>query len=124
MSSGQFFDGHASKEELAPSGGSALHQVKSVGVLIVGVGNMGGGMVANLLSKGWQVMVSDLDAKKVDFWVSKGATDQSLHRQAAPDLIATIICVVDALPADWLNAAFTPLTRPCLAGQRGRLTEP
>ncbi|MBC7647650.1 MAG: NAD(P)-dependent oxidoreductase, partial [Vitreoscilla sp.] len=37
---------------------------------------MGGGMAANLLSKGWNVLVSDLDAKKVDKWVSKGAVAQ------------------------------------------------
>ena len=30
-------------------------------VLIVGVGNMGGGMAANLLAKGWKVLVSDID---------------------------------------------------------------
>ncbi len=65
-------------------------------VLIVGVGNMGGGMAANLLSKGWQVAVSDLDAQKVKKWVSKGAFDQSIRAQAAPEFIAAIVCVVDA----------------------------
>lgn len=35
-------------------------------VLIVGVGNMGGGMAANLLAKGWNVLVSDTDAEKVE----------------------------------------------------------
>ena len=69
-------------------------------VLIVGVGNMGGGMAANLLSKGWQVLVRDIDAQKVDFWVSKGALNQSIHARAAPDLIATIICVVDAVQTE------------------------
>ncbi len=69
ISSGQFFDGHASKEKLASLGGSALHEMKSVGVLIVGIGNMGGGMAANLLAKGWNVVVSDTDAQKVKFWV-------------------------------------------------------
>jgi L-threonate 2-dehydrogenase len=68
----------------------------SKSVLIVGVGNMGGGMAANLLDKGWNVLVSDIDAKKVDFWVSKGAISQSIRAQAAPELVATIICVVDA----------------------------
>ena len=57
---------------------------------------MGGGMAANLLFKGWKVLVSDIDAKKVDFWVSKGAFDQSIRAQAAPELIAIIVCVVDA----------------------------
>lgn len=65
-------------------------------VLIVGVGNMGGGMTANLLSKGWNVLVSDTDVKKVGKWVSKGAVDQSIRAQEAPELIATIVCVVDA----------------------------
>ena len=65
-------------------------------VLIVGVGNMGGGMAANLLSKGWTVFVSDIDAQKVENWVAKGAFDQSTLAQAAPELIAIIICVVDA----------------------------
>ena len=68
-------------------------------VLIVGVGNMGGGMAANLLSKGWNVLVSDIDAQKVEKWVLKGAKSvvaQYLQGQAAPDVIATIVCVVDA----------------------------
>ena len=68
-------------------------------VLIVGVGNMGGGMVANLLSKGWRVLVSDIDAEKVEKWVSKGAVAQVIRAQLAPELIAntaTVVCVVDA----------------------------
>ncbi len=103
ISSGQFFDGHASKEKLASLGGSALHEMKSVGVLIVGIGNMGGGMAANLLAKGWNVVVSDTDAQKVKFWVSKGAKslkDQSNRAQTATDSIAIIICVVDALQTE------------------------
>ena len=68
----------------------------SKSVLIVGVGNMGGGMAANLLSKGWHVLVNDTDAQKVDFWVSKGAVAQTIRTQIAPDLIAIIVCVVDA----------------------------
>ena len=32
---------------------------------IVGVGNMGGAMAANLLSRGWTVHVNDLDAAKM-----------------------------------------------------------
>ena len=30
-------------------------------VVIIGVGNMDGGMAANLLAKGWKVLVSDID---------------------------------------------------------------
>lgn len=112
----QFSDGPplgsrtAAEPKSAPLGGSASHEVfskrgeaKSVGVLIVGIGNMGGGMAANLLSRGWNVLVSDIDTKKVESWVSKGAISQYLHAQTAPELIAikaTIICVVDAAQTD------------------------
>ena len=70
---------------------------------IIGVGNMGGAMAANLLSKGWSVLVSDIDTEKVEKWVSKGAIRQHLYARAAPESIAfeaTIICVVDALQTD------------------------
>ena len=69
-------------------------------VLIVGVGNMGGGMAANLLAKGWNVLVRDIDAKKVEEWVSKGAIDQSIRVQTAPDLVAVIVCVVEAVQTE------------------------
>ena len=72
----------------------------SKSVLIVGVGNMGGGMAANLLAKGWNLLVSDIDAQKVDFWVSKGAVAQTIRAQLAPDLVAIIVCVVDAVQTD------------------------
>ena len=68
----------------------------SKSVLIVGVGNMGGGMAANLLAKGWNVLVDDVDAEKVENWVSKGAVAQSKQARIASDLIAVIVCVVDA----------------------------
>ena len=71
-----------------------MNDMKSVA--IVGVGNMGGGMAANLLVKGWRVLVDDIDVEKVEKWVSKGAIAQSVRAQTAPDLVATIICVVDA----------------------------
>ena len=72
-------------------------------VLIVGVGNMGGGMAANLLSKNWTVLVSDVDPEKVEKWISKGAVAQSIRTQKAPDLVAntvTIVCVVDAVQTE------------------------
>lgn len=57
-------------------------------------------MAANLLLKGWNVAVSDIDASKVDFWVSKGAFNQSIRAQEAPDFVAIIVCVVDAAQAE------------------------
>ena len=68
-------------------------------VLIVGVGNMGGGMAANLLGKGWNVLVTDIEAEKVEKWVSKGAAAHIIRAQAASELVAVsavIVCVVDA----------------------------
>jgi 3-hydroxyisobutyrate dehydrogenase len=68
-------------------------------VLIVGVGNMGGAIAANLLGKGWRVLVSDIDAGKVEKWVSKGAVAHIIRAQSAPELVAAsavIVCVVDA----------------------------
>lgn len=85
--------------KLALSGGSALYEGNSAGVLIVGVGNMGGGMAGNLLSKGWNVLVSDMDVGKVQKLASKGAVAHTIRLQSAPELIllkAVIVCVVDA----------------------------
>ena len=61
---------------------------------------MGGGMAANLLSKGWKVLVSDIDPEKVQNLVSKGAVDQSMRAQTATELIAVIVCVVDAVQTE------------------------
>ena len=69
-------------------------------VLIVGVGNMGGGMAANLLAKGWHVLVRDIDPLKVEELVSKGAINQPIQAQIAPDLIAIIVCVVEAVQTE------------------------
>ena len=63
---------------------------------IIGVGNMGGGMARNLLSKGWPVNVYDLDAGKMQDLVPFGAVAHVGIAQAAINSIVTIICVVDA----------------------------
>lgn len=63
---------------------------------IFGVGNMGGGMARNLLSKGWPVAVFDLDGVKMQNLERLGAraivnpSDQAIHSTV------TIIGVVDA----------------------------
>ena len=86
-------------------------------VLIVGVGNMGGGMVGNLLSKGWNVLVSDMDAEKVEKWVSKGAVAQSIRAQAATEIVAIIICVVDAAQTEDVLFGDQGLAHSLQAGQ-------
>ena len=86
-------------------------------VLMVGVGNMGGGMTANLLARHWNVLVQDIDAKKVERWVSKGAVAQAKHGQAAHDLIATIVCVVDAAQTEDVLFGADGLVHSLQAGQ-------
>jgi putative dehydrogenase len=65
-------------------------------VTVIGVGNMGGGMAANLLGKGWGVQVCDVDAAKVADMVALGAVAIDSPAEAAADSLAFIICVVDA----------------------------
>ena len=86
-------------------------------VLIIGVGNMGGGMAANLLAKGWNVLVRDVDAKKVEKWVLKGALAQSIRAQEALDLIAVIVCVVDAVQTEDVLFGVDGLAHSLQAGQ-------
>ncbi len=64
---------------------------------MIGVGNMGGAMAANLLQQGWRVEVCDLDASKVDNLKRFGAVALCLPAQAAINSIAFIVCVVDAV---------------------------
>ena len=65
-------------------------------VTVIGVGNMGGGMSANLLAKGWDVRVCDVDAAKVAAMAQLGATASAHPADAAVDSEAFIVCVVDA----------------------------
>jgi L-threonate 2-dehydrogenase len=65
-------------------------------VAIIGIGNMGGGMASNLLSKGYAVHVHDIDASKYANYIQKGAVAQQNIAEAASKSVATIVCVVDA----------------------------
>ena len=78
---------------------------------------MGGGMAANLLAKGWNVLVSDIDAEKVEKWVSKGAVNQSILAQSAHNLIAVVVCVVDAVQTEDVLFGEAGLAHSLLAGQ-------
>jgi L-threonate 2-dehydrogenase len=102
---------------------------------IVGVGNMGGAMALNLLAKGWEVGVHDIDASKVQYLERKGALALVNIAQAAIKNVAnaampstTIVCVVDAAQvhdvlfgrAPWaphLPAGHTVLLCPTMAPQ-------
>ena len=65
-------------------------------VAIIGVGNMGGGMARNLLAKGWQVNVCDIDTGKAQNLVPFGAVALTNPAQTAINSVVTIVCVVDA----------------------------
>ncbi len=65
-------------------------------VSIIGVGNMGGGMAANLLAQGWAVCVHDIDASKVNALVAHGAVAAATPGECAASSALTIVCVVDA----------------------------
>ncbi|MEO7390889.1 MAG: NAD(P)-dependent oxidoreductase [Ramlibacter sp.] len=69
-------------------------------VAIVGVGNMGGGMAANLLGQGWTVRVRDIDGAKVRALQALGAVPCGDVAEAAEGCDALIVCVVDALQAE------------------------
>ncbi|MGA8514015.1 MAG: NAD(P)-dependent oxidoreductase, partial [Burkholderiaceae bacterium] len=69
-------------------------------VSIIGIGNMGGGMVTNLLARGYQLHVHDVDAAKTCFYQAKGAVVHATGAQTAMQSIATIVCVVDANQVD------------------------
>ncbi len=84
--------------KLAPLGGSAAHEVASVGatIAIIGTGNMGGGMVRNLRALGWPVNVFDIDATKMDDMQAIGASVFANAALASADALVTIVCVVTA----------------------------
>ena len=69
-------------------------------VTVIGVGNMGGAMAANLLNRGWQVEVCDIDPSKVADLKHFGALALDLPAQAAINSIAYIVCVVDAVQTE------------------------
>ena len=73
---------------------SGSASVPNVG--IIGVGNMGGGMAANLLARGWPVHVCDLDPVKTADLERIGAVVHASGSKCAINSIALIICVVDA----------------------------
>jgi 3-hydroxyisobutyrate dehydrogenase len=64
---------------------------------IVGVGNMGGGMAARLLARGWDVQACDLVRERVEPLVAQGALAARTPAAAAHGSDALIVCVVDAV---------------------------
>ena len=63
---------------------------------VIGIGNMGGGMAANLLAQGWEVHVHDLDHEKIGVFKKLGAVAHASPALLAINCAAVIVCVVDA----------------------------
>ena len=74
------------------------HLVYSVG--IIGVGNMGGAIAANLLQHGWPVHVNDVVDSKMQALADLGAVVHSDAAQTACNSELVIVCVVDAVQAN------------------------
>jgi L-threonate 2-dehydrogenase len=81
------------------TGGGAARAIAGAGVfpvVIIGVGNMGGGMAQRLCALGWAPAIHDLDHSKVESLMPFGALAPVDIAQAASKSIATIVCVVTA----------------------------
>jgi L-threonate 2-dehydrogenase len=62
---------------------------------IIGVGNMGCAMAANLLAHGWLVRVCDIDASKTQYLAQLGAVVSANPAEIASQVTLLIVCVVD-----------------------------
>lgn len=65
-------------------------------VAIIGVGNMGAAMAANLLGRGWPVHVCDRIAARSQALADVGARAYQAPADAARAAVVAIVCVVDA----------------------------
>jgi L-threonate 2-dehydrogenase len=63
---------------------------------IIGVGNMGGGMAANLLARGWAVCAHDIDDAAQQAMVRLGASACASPGELASQCDVAVVCVVDA----------------------------
>jgi L-threonate 2-dehydrogenase len=64
---------------------------------IIGVGNMGGAMAANLLAHGWSVHINDVVDIKMQALAALGAVVHNDAAQTALHSELVIVCVVDAV---------------------------
>jgi putative dehydrogenase len=80
-------------------------------VTLVGVGNMGGAMAANLLGHGWGVQVCDIDPLKTAALAGLGAVVLDSLAQADLDCRIFVVCVVDAAQTEAVLFGATGLAR-------------
>ena len=84
---------------------------------IIGVGNMGAGMAANLLAQGWPVHVRDLVSAKERELERLGAVAHTSPAQLAIHCEVVIVCVVDAAQAREVLFGFGGAAAAMRAGQ-------
>lgn len=84
---------------------------------IIGVGNMGGAMAANLLSHGWPVYVCDIDAGKTQLLAQQGAVVHTHPADIAPEVSFLIVCVVDAVQTQAVLFGLNGAVKHMQAGQ-------
>jgi len=78
--------------------------MRAIGV--IGVGNMGGAMAANLLARAWNVHVHDIELSRTQALASSGARVAQSPLELARETDAIIIAVVDAAQTE-VRAAVT-----------------
>ena len=67
---------------------------------VIGIGNMGWGMAARLLSQGWPVAVHDVDAERMALAAAAGASLSGSAFELAQRSDCVIIAVVDSAQTD------------------------
>lgn len=84
---------------------------------LIGVGNMGGAMAANLLAHGWPVHVCDIDAAKTQLFASHGAEVQTNPAEIASKVSLLIVCVVDSVQTQEVLFGLNGAAQRMQAGQ-------
>ena len=67
---------------------------------VIGIGNMGWGMAARLLSQGWPVAVHDVDAERMALAAAAGASPSGSAFELAQRSDCVIVAVVDSAQTD------------------------
>jgi L-threonate 2-dehydrogenase len=84
---------------------------------IIGVGNMGGAMAANLLVHGWPVHICDIDADKTQLLAQQGAVVHGNSAEIASHVSLLIVCVVDGAQTQDVLFGFNGAAHHLKAGQ-------
>ena len=73
-------------------------------IAFIGLGNMGSGMCANLVEKGFDVTAFDLNSEVVNIMVEKGAKGGSSVAEAVADAEVVVTMLPAGKPVhDWPN---------------------